>query len=293
MHRSATPERMKPRSQTSMVPVVQLLGDMYHRDFRDARSLLADTAELNSGSGKLPQLTVIAQSRPGVVDPKVIARLRRNAPLTAVVSLLGSWCEGETRTGRPLACSERIFWYDFPAWWTRQLALLSNGRCPDWHRADASRFRVNVPSSQQSEPGRPRPRGAVILQTQSYETGRAISDLLYRAGYASVSQSTNKSQMSVRGIAAGIWEGGQLSDEETSRLCLFTRQLAVQNAPVLACSDFPRRDRVDLAMALGASAIVGKPWINRDLIETLERIVQGEVAKRRRKEYASVPETAG
>ena len=153
MHRSATPERMKQRNQTSTVPVVQLLGDVDHRDFRDARSLLADTAELNSGSGKLPQLTVIAQSRPGVVDPQIIARLRRDAPLTAVVSLLGSWCEGETRTGRPLACSERIFWYDFPAWWRRQLGLLSNGRCPDWHRADASRFRVNVRSSRTKRAG--------------------------------------------------------------------------------------------------------------------------------------------
>ena len=263
-----------------MVPVVQLLGDVDHRDFRDARSLLADTAELNSGCGSLPQLTVIAQSRPGVVDPHIVEQLRRDAPLTAVVSLLGSWCEGETRTGRPLACSERIFWYDFPAWWRQQLGLLSNGRCPDWHRADASRFRMNVPSSQPREPGRPRPRGAVILQMQTYETGQALSDLLYRAGYASVHQSTNKSRMSVHGIAAGIWEGGQLSDEEASRLYSFTRQLAVQNAPVLALLDFPRRELIDRAMSLGVAAGMGKPWVNRDVVDTLERIVQRVVVKR-------------
>ena len=263
-----------------MVPVVNLLGDVDHRDFRDARSLLADTAELSASSGRLPHLTVIAQSRPGVVDPQIIARLRREVPLTSVVSLLGSWCEGETRTGRPLACSERIFWYDFPAWWTRQLTLLAIGGCPDWHRADASRFRVSVPSSQQSEPGSLRPRGAVILQTQSYETGRALSDLLYRAGYTSLHQPTSTPRMSVQGIAAGIWEGGQLVDEEAIRLCSFARQLAAQNAPVLALLDFPRRDTIDQALSLGAAAVMAKPWVNRDVVDAMERIVRPELRKR-------------
>ena len=86
--------------------------------------------------------------------------------------------------------------------------------------------------------------------------------------------------MTVQGIAAGVWEGGQLSDEEAFRLCSFARQLAAQNAPVLALLDFPRRDSIDRALSLGAAVVMAKPWVNRDVVETLEGIVQPKFVKR-------------
>jgi hypothetical protein len=264
---------MSPNKQLRKLPVVRLLGEVEHADFFDARSLLQETAELSNSSDRPPEVIIVAQCRPGCVDFRVVEELRSAAPLAGVVSLLGSWCEGETRTGRPLAGNERVFWYDFPSWWRRQLSLLDERRCPDWHRLEASRLRMAGPiSGSNAIDGSRSGTRIVALQTQTHETGRALADILGEAGYASVQHPSGSSGAVPHRIAAGIWEGGQLSDKEAAHLFSFVGRLASQNAPVLALLDFPRRDAVDKALSLGAAAVIAKPWLNRDLIDTLRRI---------------------
>jgi hypothetical protein len=112
-------------------PNVWLVGEAEHADFAEAVALLRATANVGPG---LPEVVVVAQGRPGVVRRQEWMRLRRNAPLAGFVSLVGSWCEGETRTGRPMAGVERLYWYEFPVWWRRQLALRAADRCPEWAR---------------------------------------------------------------------------------------------------------------------------------------------------------------
>lgn len=114
---------------TQSGPSVWLVGDVEHPDFAEAAALVRATAIVGPG---LPELIVLAQSRPGVIRLREIERLRRSAPLSGEVSLLGSWCEGETRTGKPAAGVRRLYWYEFPSWWRRQLVLHATGRCPDW-----------------------------------------------------------------------------------------------------------------------------------------------------------------
>ncbi len=55
-----------------------------------------------------PRLIVLLQSWPGQWPAADVAALRRAAPLARVAAILGSWCEGETRTGRPLAGAVRL-----------------------------------------------------------------------------------------------------------------------------------------------------------------------------------------
>jgi AmiR/NasT family two-component response regulator len=38
----------------------------------------------------------------------------------------------------------------------------------------------------------------------------------------------------------------------------------------MALLDFPRRERLQQAIALGATAVLGKPWQNDALVATLE-----------------------
>ena len=71
-----------------------------HGETTVAPDFAAAMQELEARDGD-PELIVLAQSWPGQFSPKQIERLRRLAPLARVDELLGSWCEGETRTGRP------------------------------------------------------------------------------------------------------------------------------------------------------------------------------------------------
>jgi hypothetical protein len=254
---------------------MQLLGDVNHPDFEDAVAMLRESAELLPIGSRYAELVVVAQSRPDSVDRAGVEALLRSSPFAGAVALLGSWCEGETRTGRPWPGTRRLYWYEFPAWWSRQLALRSMGRCPEWARPDSTQVQIAQVRVQHDFPASSELRGGsparlVALHCTTHETTEAISDVLSSAGYATVRQPYR----TVIGAAAGIWEGGQLSSVETADLFRFCRRLGAQHTPVLALLDFPRRDKVDEALSLGAHAVIAKPWNNVALLETLNLILK-------------------
>jgi hypothetical protein len=76
----------------------------------------------------------------------------------------------------------------------------------------------------------------------------------------------------VRGASCGIWDGGQINDREASDLGAFAQSLSRDGAPVIALLDFPRIDRYSAALKLGAATVLGKPWINADLVTTIQRL---------------------
>jgi hypothetical protein len=247
------------------IPAVQLVGEVDHPDFRDVIELLRTESRLITSAETPPELIVVAHSRPDVICAEQLHLLRRAAPISGIVALLGSWCEGETRTGRPWPGVGRLYWYEFATWWRRQTILRAAGRCPDWSRP-ANHLSL-------SEPGRPRPRpGVIVLRTPQRDTADALADVCQHAGYSTAWQPAASPRNYIRGVAAGIWDGGQLSDTEAADLRQFCSQLARCAAPVLTLLDFPRRDRVDQANEIGTAAVLGKPYLNCDLLAALETI---------------------
>jgi len=244
-------------------PNVWLVGDIEHRDFADAVALVRSTAQTTCGA---PEVILIAESRPGTVGRGEIERLRRSAPLAGVVSLCGSWCEGETRTGQPIAGATRLYWYEFPNWWRRQLELYAAGRCPEWARADGYGFRIADCGLASG--------GTVLVSAAEFDLADAISGALKPAGYRAVWYRECDHSESPADVAAGIWLGGQLCDIELHRLSEFCKVAA----PVIALLDFPRRDRYEAARAAGATAVLGKPWSNVSLLSELQRAIDSHDA---------------
>ncbi len=245
------------------------------------RSNFCASARLVASANKSPELIVVAQSRPGSIDNQCVETLRRTAPLAGIVALAGTWCEGETRTGRPWQGVQRLYWYEFLAWWRRQLALRAAGRCPDWFHPEDARYRIPFSNPPSSEPGRRRPRqGLILLQTPHREIAHTFADTLRRAGYATAWQPQSRATTTTRGAIAGIWDGGQLSDREADDLSRFCRRLSADAVPIVALLDFPRRDRVERAIELGAAAVLGKPWLNADLVTTLQAVLESKKHKR-------------
>jgi hypothetical protein len=256
-------------------PRVWLLGPIDHADFRDAANLLrcgaivTTAAELTVDSAP-PELIVVADSRPGSVDRREQESLRRRAPLASVVSLVGSWCEGELRTGRPIEGVTRLYWHEFPGWWRRQEALRAAGQCPEWIWPNDFGFSA---AAGKPEFGLAAPRtghaGLIVLAARCWETADALADVFCRAGYATVLRRPGDRVPTIHGVTAGVWEGGQLDDREADDLIAFSRRLAPDGAPIIALFDFPRRDSHDRALAAGAAAVLGKPWRNDVLLETV------------------------
>jgi hypothetical protein len=247
-------------------PAVQLVGEIDHDDFRDAIDLVRTDSRLLVDQESTPELIVVANSRPDVVSHRQLKSLHQYAPLAGIVMLLGSWCEGETRNGRPWPAAHRCYWYEFPAWWRRQIALRNTGRCPDWARPANFLPRVAVPGHPRATPS------LLVLHAAQRESADALADALEHAGYSTVWQPPHRARLHVRGAVAGIWDGAQLNELEEADLAQFCQYMARDGAPVIALLDFPRRDRVDHAMQLGAAAVLGKPWLKSALAMTIEQI---------------------
>jgi len=249
----------------------QLVGNVEHPEFSGVMGLLRAETEIVE---VLPELIVVVQDRPGAVSHGEVEACRRRSPLAGVVALLGSWSEGEARTGRPFAGVERIYWYEFPAWWRRQQGMRAEGLCPDWLRhvdincgfpasARYSRpVRGSVKSSEQCH-------GLIAIRADVGETAEALGDVLQRAGFASMWQRPGGGGCSVIGIAAGLWVGAQLNASEEFDLQRFCRRMSSSAAPVIAILDFPRHDSLQRALRAGASEVFGMPWSNADLANTV------------------------
>jgi hypothetical protein len=276
--------------EAAALPRVRIVGEVDHTDFAEALELLRAGAQVVTTPDSRPELIVVMQSRPGLICDATIESLRRGAPLAGIVALLGTWCEGETRTGRPWPGVQRLYWYEFPAWWQRQLALRAAGRCPDWARADdiAPASRV-VPDPGRGRGGHPAhgsagcrvagslptyncTNGLVVISTPVRDTAATLADVLQQAGYATLWQPPRRPAPVVRGAVAGIWDGGQLSKHEENSLSEFCTRLARDAAPVIALLDFPRRDRCERARRVGAVTVLGKPWPNVNLMETVKEL---------------------
>jgi hypothetical protein len=265
-------------------PSVCAIGRFDQPEFHEAAQLLCAAADVHFApdckkAQRLlpcaivsPELIVIAQERPGVFLPAEVKLLRRLAPLAGMVSLAGTWCEGEPRTGRPWAGVHRLYWYEFPAWWRRQMELVSQECCPDWsrHVMDAGGGELGAGSDLQCSAPMCSVRGCVALAVPSWNTADALREVFQRAGFTTAWHPRGRTAEVAHGLTAGVWEGGQLNDKERTSLEAFCRQLAPADAPVVALLDFPRYDARDRALAAGAAAVLGKPWNNLALLETVQ-----------------------
>jgi len=148
--------------------------------------------------------------------------------------------------------------------------LRAAGRCPDWAQCEfglqSSFSGVQIINGTS--------RGVIQLSVSQRETAEAMTDALDASGYATVWHRVGESGMHVRGAAAGIWDGGQLDENEAAELAAFCRRLGRHHTPVITILDFPRRDRVERALESGAAAVLGKPWHVEDLLATIEQNVR-------------------
>lgn len=267
-------------SHNASRPLVQLVGAVDHPDFRDAVTLLRATAHCDDNALQPPEVVVVAESRPGQTSQLEIQSLQNRWPLAGVIAILGSWCEGELRTGRPWPGVRRFYWYEFTAWWRQQLASRAAGRCPEWARPVTDLYREPLARHphRTQPPGRAArtsPRGLIQLGGANRDTADVLAEVLQLAGFATVWSPPHLPTAVVRGAFAGVWDGGQLDDRELPNLAAFCRSLAHDPVPVVALLDFPRHDRCEGARQMGVAAVLAKPWINTDLIEVL-----GDVASR-------------
>jgi len=256
---------------------ILLIGDVERAEFRPAAEAMttagtvARAADPEAAATRveheelLPDLIVVAVSYPGQFSAGPIERLRGLAPLARIVILLGSWCEGEMRSGRPWPGVVRIYAHQWPARFGEELARRAEGRW-SWSlpvtTTDEERLLLAA------ERARPSRQGLVAVYTPQ----AALADFLTAAcrlrGYAAVRLEL-ACPTGVEGALAVLFDAGELGPAEEAAL----RRLAQRSAqppagsapPIIALMDFPRTADCQRALAAGAAAVLSKPLLLDDL----------------------------
>ncbi len=258
---------------------ILLNGDVERKEFeRCAEALeragtvlgvpdLPTAAELLIEHEVAPDVLVLLQAFPGQVSSVQLDRLRRLSPLTPIVLLLGTWCEGEMRSGHPLPGTIRVYWHQWPAAAPRQLARLGNGQSCAWAlpptAAPEERLLADVGQGHGLE-------GCLVgLCTPRFESADWLAAVCRAAGCPSVWIRPSR-PLSLEGLGLVLFDGTDLTGPELERLSELSRSLP--DVPVIALADFPRIEDQQRIFRAGAAALLSKPVDAEDLLWTMDRL---------------------
>jgi len=268
------------------------VGDPQRAEFREARASLerlgqvvdAPTlaaAQRMLGEGTLaPDVIVVAQAYPGEYTAEALDRLRRLAPLARLLGLLGSWCEGEVRTGKPWPGAIRVYWHQWLPRAERELGQLGEGLGSSWAlpltASEEERFLALA--EQPLETG----WGRIALVTPQFDMYDWLATACRRSGYATCWLRPPYAPME-EDLVAAIFDTTECQGEELAEL----RHLAVRLGPlpIVALLDFPRVEDRDRALVAGAAAVLSKPVLIDDLYWQLNQVTaftQRSISARRR-----------
>jgi CheY-like chemotaxis protein len=264
---------------------ILLVGSTDRSEFREARAVLEESARVVAAAeaesavvvlaeGRIaPDLIVVAQAYPGQFSHADVDRLRRLAPLARVVGLLGSWCEGETRSGQPWPAAIRLYWHRWEARVRREIARLCAGASSTWSLpiTASEEERLLRLADEPTVPHGPR-EGLIAVATPDYEMQDWLRAACQRRGYASVWLLPHQ-PVSLEGVIAAVFDGNDCRGGEAERLGKLARALGP--VPIVALLDFPRIDDRNRALAAGAKAVLSKPLLIEDLFWHLERLLEG------------------
>jgi CheY-like chemotaxis protein len=261
-------------------PSVLLIGDRDHGDFTEALDWVkqhcdvqsvaaADEAWTSPSPMAAPHVVLFAQSRPGQFAQADVEAIHARSPLSRLVVLLGSWCEGEMRTGKPWAGVVRIYWHQ---WAARMIPELTPGHTDlggVWRLPRTASGTEQLAHA--AEGSWRRGQGLVVIHTRLFCDYRALSDACLAGGYSSTWDHPHCASFAA-GTAAVLCNliGG--APDEAALVALLARRYAP--APVITLLDFLRSDDRHRMLDAGAAAVLAKPFLVGDLLWIIDHQLQ-------------------
>lgn len=290
---------------------VLFVGDFRHSEFLDARDWLesntdwqgfeevgAAVAHLLSSSLPIYDLILIGQARPGQINSHEIERLHATAPLTPILAVLGSWCEGEMRTGVPCKGIPRLYWHQLLPALTGETATersSTQARIPMdrpfqageiWklprtaseperflraaEHADGSRGIPATPRKT-SDSISPRPgTGVWLIRAETWLTFESLAACMRRGGLECVWWPARALRPRPYRLAGIVWDTEQLDELEWRRL--EEESSLLRQSPSVVLVNFPRHDEACKLSSLGIASLISKPFRIEWLLDEITRL---------------------
>ncbi len=265
---------------------ILLVGDLRRREFREARfamdacGAVVEAADVAAAYAVLAEgeqafdLIVLATAYPGQYSCEAVERLRRLAPLSRVVGLLGAWCEGEMRSGHPHPGSIRVYWHQ----WIPRLGRES----ARWHDGVRCSWGLPITAGEEervlalAEEPIPKRSGLIAVCSQEFAIGDWLCAACRGAGYTTKWLRPGDLPADEKPVAA-IFDANDQPHQQYEDLRRFAA--ALHPAPVVALMGFPRVEDRDRALASGAASVLSKPLLVEDLFWELDRLLAAVTPK--------------
>ncbi len=230
------------------------------RSLRQVASLIfaADSQEALSRAREMPipDVVVLVQSRPGQISDQSVRLLQQAWPLSQFVALLGSWCEGETRTGKPWPDIPRVYSHQ----WLGRLRSALGGQT----LLDLSGLRDEL-SNTNSRPSMISGR-LIAVYARGFSYAEALGEALAAAGCSVVCLTLGEHAFSA-GVAIVLYEVNR--DPEGLIEDLDKLRCRHPGAQVVAIGTFPRAEEIDELRKKGVAVVVSQPFRVDDLVHQL------------------------
>lgn len=268
------------------MPPILVTGHYWHRDFKrflagfDQVTLMP----IEKISGDIEdqfELIVVTQSRPGQYSLQTIEKLQAIFPNRPLVSVSGSWCEGELRTGKPWPGVQRILWHQWQGQYDRFLEQLGSKQITDFHAPRTSThadqiLRTHDPHAWASAPHPHSNAAANVSQIVGVSTWTQrqydmLRDAIETLGFTPFWIECPVSDASQRSDAGRICvDADSLTPELNLRLDRLQSEFPL--AKMMLLLNFPRiEDRMKLA-ARDIQQVVSKPFELNELKLALDRL---------------------
>lgn len=259
-------------------PVVAIVGESEHREFAAALAWLNEQTRLYPfptcqaaneairAGDVLPSWIILAAAHRSTFNTREVERLHRRAPHTRLVTLLGSWCEGETRSGLALPGVSRVYWHEFVTRAPLEMLGPSRSGYACWW---LPRSATPVDLALTIERRGPRKTShALDIVAPTRERYEALADAAAACGCSAnwLRDPTEKNTSA----AALLYDSDSLSESVAVEL---RHLLSTQRKPVVALLPFPRQQEIVAAKALGVTSIIAKPFLLGDLGTHLAHIL--------------------
>ena len=256
--------------RAEFAPVVEALTE--RGQTRCATNLSEALAQL-AAANLSPDAIVLAWPCPGTFSAREINLLRKAAPLARQLAVLGSWCEGEGRSGEIIPGLIRTVWHQWIPSWIDDFQPCEMRRLRSWCLPETAGEEERL-LWRMARPWPPR-TGLIAIASRQFDTAELYGAVCRKHGYSTVWLSGNEDLVRVGRPAAIVWDGDANRLEELSEI------RAHSTAPIVALVDFPRADDVRRATDAAAAAVLGRPMAWDCLFWHLERLDNTQTANQR------------
>lgn len=256
---------------------ILVTGDYWHPDFErllrnlDVPVTLVPINKVVSVRETAFDLIVIAQARRDQFSHADVEGLQSCFPNTPIVALLGSWCEGELRSGAAWPGVIRVYWHQWDGRYEQFVHQLGSAGLTEWHAPRTASVADRTAAKSAPDSGTMEIE-CVGISAWTRTQFEMVADAVSHFGWENrwIERATwdgaTSSLVSVMVVDADGW-----SSDLENRLKWLREELP--NTPIVLMLNYPRQNEQDEMSIHGVLEVVSKPFELDDLNMAIQRAV--------------------